>query len=139
MEISIIDGTNYFKGLLLLIRKDRMISDPEVRLILRIGKALGFEREFCENAIREILDNEYIVDAPPEFPSKELAMKFVKDGLGIALSDDEFHSTEEEWLWAAAVKNGLDADWFREESARAAKREAFPERLEVEDLTLTYA
>jgi len=139
MNISILDGTNYFKGLLLLIRKDRKVSDPEVQLMMRIGKTLGFEREFCENAITEILENEHIVDAPPEFSSKEIARKFIKDGLGIALSDEEYHSAEEEWLLSVAGINGLDPAWFHEESAEAAKRKRLPERFEVEDLTLTYS
>jgi hypothetical protein len=51
MNISVIDGVNYLKGLLLLIRKDRRISDSEIRLLRRIGKALGFERTFCDNEV----------------------------------------------------------------------------------------
>ncbi len=139
MDISILDGTNYFKGLLLLIRKDRKVSDPEVQLMMRIGKTLGFEREFCENAITEILENEHIVDAPPEFSSEGIAKKFIKDGLGIALSDEEYHSAEEEWLLSVARVNGLDPEWFREESSGAAERKHLPVRMEVDDLTLTYS
>lgn len=36
MKISVIDASNYFKGLLLLIGKDRKITDPE---IAQIGRA----------------------------------------------------------------------------------------------------
>ena len=73
MNIGVIDRSNYLKGLLLLVRKDSRISDAEVRLTKRIGKALGFEHAFCDNAIREILENKYIVDVPPEFSAKKLA------------------------------------------------------------------
>lgn len=134
MNISIIDASNYFKGLLLLIRKDRTIAESEVHLMQCIGKTLGFDPEFCDNAIREILENEYIVDETPKFSNKEIAMKFVKDGLVIAFSDNEVHPSEEEWLMSAAEKNGIDVTWFRQEFEQAADRKELPTRLQVDDL-----
>ena len=83
MNISIVDGSNYFKGLLLLIRKDRKVSESEIHLMQRIGKILGFEKEFCDTAITDILENTYIQDEIPLFSTKELAEKFIKDGLSI--------------------------------------------------------
>lgn len=139
MKITVVDGSNYFRGLLLLIRKDRQITDSEIRLMKRIGKTLGFEREFCDNAIEEIMENTYIVDAPPEFSTKELARKFVKDGLAIAFADDEVHPSEEEWLWSAAEKNGLDLEWFRNEMLAARNRRPFPVHMEIDDLTPDYS
>jgi hypothetical protein len=139
MNISVVDGTNYFKGLLLLIRKDRKITETEILLLKRIGKSLGFESEFCDNAIRDILENEYIVDAHPEFTTKELTVKFIKDGLAIAFSDNDFHPSEEEWLRVTAQKNGLDVIWFFRESEIAAHRNHLPSRMEVDDLTVQYS
>jgi hypothetical protein len=139
MRITVLDGSNYYKGLLLLIRKDRKITESEIRLMKRIGKTLGFEREFCENAIQEILENRHIVDAPPEFSTKELAIKFIKDGLAIAVSDNEVHPSEEEWLRSTAEKNGLDLTWFRQESANAAKRKPLSSHLEVDDLKVDHS
>jgi hypothetical protein len=139
MKITVVDGSNYFKGLLLLIRKDRKITQPEIELMKRIGKTLGFEREFCDSAIDEILDNKYIVDAIPEFSTKELAIKFIKDGLVIALSDGEIHPSEEEWLRSIAAKNGLDLTWFRQESVNALNRQQFPSHMEVDDLIVRYS
>ena len=139
MKITVLDGSNYFKGLLLLIRKDRKITELEIQLMKRIGKTLGFEREFCDNAIDEILENKFIVDAHPEFSAKELAIKFIKDGLAIALSDNELHPSEEEWLRSTAEKNGLDLTWFRQESANATSRKQPPSRMEVDDLTVEYS
>jgi hypothetical protein len=98
MKINVIDGSNYFKGLLLLIRKDRNIAESEIQLMKGIGKTLGFEREFCNNAIHEILENKHIVDVTPKFSTKDLAIKFIKDGLALAFSDNEFHPSEEDWL-----------------------------------------
>lgn len=136
MKITVIDRSNYLKGLLLLIRKDRKITESEIQFIKRIGKTLGFEREFCDNAIHEILENKYIVDAPPEFSTKELASKFVKDGLAIAFSDDEGHPSETEWLRSTAEKNGLDLTWFSEEIVNAATRKQLASHMEFDDLTV---
>lgn len=138
MNISIIDGSNYFKGLLLLIRKDRMVSDSEIILMQYIGKMLGFEKEFCDNAINDILENEYIEDTPPQFSSSELAEKFVKDGLAIAFSDRECHPTEEAWLRNAAVQNGLSESWFRSAYDNAASHQFDPEPMEAANIKVQY-
>lgn len=140
MNISIVDGSNYFKGLLLLIRKDRQVSEPEIAIMRRVGKMLGFEKEFCDNAIRDILDNEYIEDSPPLFESKELAKKFVKDGLMISFSDhEECHPAEEAWLWSVVAMNGLDEFWFQEEYRAASIKKEKPTPMEVEDVTVVYS
>ncbi len=134
MKISIIDGSVYFKGLLLLIRRDRNITEPEIALMKRIGKSLGFEREFCENTINHILENNYITDELPVFSSKELAEKFIKDGLFISFSDNEAHPLEEKWLESVAEINGLDFAWFHKEKTEASKRKAVPMHMEADGL-----
>ena len=139
MKISVVDGSNYFKGLLLLIRKDRKIADSEVELMQRIGKALGFGKEFCDISIRDVLENEYIEDTPPKFSSEELAVKFIKDGLSVAFSDNEFHPSEEGWLRMTAEKNGLDMEWFSQERRISTGIRNPGVRLEVEDLTVEYS
>jgi hypothetical protein len=139
MNISVIDGSNYFKGLLLLIRKDRKVTASEIQLMKRIGKTLGFESKFCDNAISEILENKHIVDTPPGFSTKELAMKFVKDGLAIACADNELNPPEEKWLMSAAEKNCLDLVWFRQEIVSATNRKQLPLQLEADDLTVQYS
>lgn len=138
MNIGVIDGSNYFKGLLLLVRKDLKVSESEIQMMKRIGKKLGFEREFCENAIRDVLENTYIVDLPPEFSTQDLATKFIKDGLALAFSDREVHPSEEEWLQLTAEKNGLDPELFRQEYIKSSNGKGFPLKLEVDDLTVEY-
>lgn len=139
MKIPIIDASEYFRGLLLLIRKDHRITDVESLLMKRIGKTLGFEREFCENAIQEILENSYIKDTPPVFSMNVLAMKFIKDSLTLALSDKEAHAAEVEWLRATAEKNGLDIEWFLHELKNARMRKDDTAHLEVDDLTMQHS
>ena len=136
MNISVVDASNYFKGLLLLIRKDRKVTESEVKLMKRIGKALGFEREFCEQAIHGILENEHVRDQPPKFSMKELAVKFIHDGLTLSFSDNEMHPAEEEWLRFVADLNGLDLQWFLRERENAAKSKALHARIEVDDMTV---
>jgi hypothetical protein len=138
MKISIIDASNYFKGLLLLIRKDNKITEPEIKLIKQIGKKLGFEKEFCEGAINEIINNEYIVDTPSLFSNKDIAEKFIKDGFSIALSDNEIHAAEEEWLKSTAEKNNIDFEWFIREKANILMKKNLLDHLEVEDLVIEY-
>ncbi|RPI04841.1 MAG: TerB family tellurite resistance protein [Ignavibacteriae bacterium] len=111
----------------------------EIQFMKRIGKTLGFERQFCLNAIHDILENHFIVDAPLKFSTKELAIKFIKDGLTVAFSDDEFHPFEKEWLRSIAKKNGIDLAWFRKESTNGANKKQFPSRMEVDDLTVEYS
>lgn len=136
MKISLLDASNYFKGLLLLIGKDRKISDPEIALVQRIGRAFGFEKVFCDNAIRDILENKFILDVPPEFSTRELAKKFIKDGLILAASDNEIHPSEEEWLLSVAEKNGLDTQWFYKERQSTEKGSDIHGVLEVDGLTV---
>jgi hypothetical protein len=139
MKISLMDAGEYFRGLLLLSRKDHKITEAETELMKRIGKTLGFERKFCDNAIREILENEYILDTPPEFSTRELAMRFIKDGLTLAFSDKEVPSFEDEWLRATAEKNGLDMKWLVQEWKNATNRKTIDGRLEVDDLSVKYS
>jgi uncharacterized tellurite resistance protein B-like protein len=136
MNISAIDASSYFKGLLLLIRKDRKVTESEVQLMKRIGKALGFEEEFCDQAIKGILENEHVRDQPPKFSSKDLATKFVQDGLVLAFSDNEIHPSEEEWLKLVAELNGLDAQWFIRKRQQTVKELIPHPHLEVENLTV---
>jgi hypothetical protein len=139
MIITVTDGSNYFKGLLLLIRKDRRITEKEIHAIKRIGKTLGFEREFCDNAIHDILENNFILDTPPKFSTKEIAMKFIKDGLAIAFLNNELHSFEKEWLRSTAKINGVDLAWFRQECINTTNRKQLTSQLEVDDLIVKYS
>ncbi len=136
MKISMIDAGKYFKGLLLLIRKDHKVTETEIALIARVGKQLGFEKEFCDTAVQEILKNRYIEDSPPEFSSKELAMMFIRDGLVVALSDKHFDHKEEKWLKSVADKNGIDTSWLRKEIKNTLDREDIGTHLEADDLTV---
>ena len=114
MIISLVDRSMYFKGLLLLIRKDLKIDQEEREMMMRIGKILGFEETFCKNTITEILDNKYIIDESPSFSNPDIAKCFIKDGLRLALVDGQFHGREADWLKSVAEQHGLEDTWYEQ-------------------------
>lgn len=139
MKISVIDRSNYYRGLLILISIDHKVSEPEIILMKRIGKTLGFEKDFCNEAIHEILENKFILKEPPKFSSIELAKKFIKDGLFLASSDNENHPNEEIWLESIVIKNCIDMGWFLREKKNTASKKRIPEEhLEIDDLTIEH-
>jgi len=138
MNITVLDGSNYFKGLLLLIRKDNKITKEEHELMTRIGKTLGFEKKFIENAVKEILHNKYISTAPPVFSTRELAEKFLKDGFVIAASDREIHPHEEAWLYSVAKNNNIEKEWLVSEKKNILENEKNKRHLEVDTLKVLY-
>jgi len=107
MNISILDKSLYLKGLLLLISKDKVITESEKKYVMEAGKSLGFEEKFCENAINEILENDHIENTPPKFSNREIAKYFIIDGLTIALSDYDLHAEELKWLSSTASINDI--------------------------------
>jgi hypothetical protein len=111
MKISLIDRSLYYKGLMLLIRKDHEISDEERSIMMRIGEILGFESEFCSSTIEEIIDNKYVDDSAPVFSEPSIAFCFIRDGITLSASDGQIHKTEIEWLKSVAEMNDLDTDW----------------------------
>jgi hypothetical protein len=114
MRISLIDRSLYFKGLMLLIRKDRKIHDEERNMMMYIGKVFGFESGFCENTIEELMDNKHIIDFPPLFSEPLIALCFIRDGLRLSASDGQIHKAELAWLESVAESNGVSALWAGE-------------------------
>lgn len=121
---------------MLLIRKDRHIHDKEINMMMRFGEILGFDKEFCEDAIKEVLDNKYIVDAPPQFSKPDIARYFIKDAFRLSLSDGQIHEKELAWLKAVAKTNRVEDIWFNATAGDALNQEHcnIEERLEATDL-----
>jgi hypothetical protein len=118
VKLTPLEAGNYYRGLLLLIRKDNKVTEEEYFHLKSIGKILGFEKLFCETAINDILENQHISKAPPLFSKIKLAKKFISDGFYIACCDNDLHPKEEQWLRAVADKNGIEEDWFLKEKKR---------------------
>ncbi len=106
------DRSTYFKGLLLLIKRDNIVTSEEKLLMIKIGKTLGFEKIFIESSINNLLDNVFLTDDVPIFSNKLFAESFILDGLKVAFSDNEFSAEELEHLTDIATKNGIDREWL---------------------------
>lgn len=88
---EIIDRSNLLRAVLLFIGKDKNIWDHEKSAFVREGMAMGYEKEFCEAAVRNILANAYINQNPPVFYNKEYARKFVDIARRIMMHDAKLH------------------------------------------------
>ncbi len=131
LTLSTIDKSKYFRGLLILIRKDRKVSVEEKELIMNVGSRLGFEKRFCETAINEILENEFIEDEAPVFSASPVAESFILDGLTLAISDSDLNPEELDFLKATLDKNHLTENWFSDKLKDAISK-GKNDRLEIE-------
>ena len=109
------DEKKYFKSLLLLIGKNKIISDEEKELLMNTCDTLGFNDDFCKDEIENACDHNYIIDEPPLFSDQNVAKILLKDGIRIALADKEPHLYELYWLRAIAKKNQIADYWLAEE------------------------
>ncbi len=106
--IDFFEKSQYLKGLLLLIKKDKKIEEAERNLMIKVGKILGFEKEFIESSIDNLLENKYITEEIPKFSSKIIAESFLLDGMKLSFSDNDFSPEEIEYLSEVAKQNGLE-------------------------------
>lgn len=130
------DKSNYFKGLLILIGKDKSISEQEKNNFRKLSNVLGFNKEFCEGALRELLENEYIIEDPPLFSNSSIAKSFIIDGIKIGFSDKVLHIFELNWLKSVADKNSVDYGWFMMQYEEYKKNQTVSElsNFEIENL-----
>jgi hypothetical protein len=111
MKVSDIDRSNYLKAILILIGKDRKIGGKEKELVIRLSGLLGFSKQFCEDAINELLENHYIIEDPPLFTDKRIAESFIIDGIRIAFCDGSMHLYEMNWIKSVGEKNKIPLEW----------------------------
>ena len=112
MIINPIDKSNYFKGLLVLVGKDKEINQNESDLIKKVGNILGFNHDFVDKAIKNFFKNKYIIEEPPVFSNYNFAELFIKDGIRMALINKVINLDQMKWLETAAVKNNLSKQWL---------------------------
>jgi hypothetical protein len=102
----------YYKGLLVLMRRDRIIDLREKNLMIRIGEILGFDKRFCKATIGELLSNPNITREPILFSDERIKKCFCRDAARLAMVDGSFHPTELRWLRKVARVNGLKDQWL---------------------------
>jgi len=112
MQMTLADRSNYFKGLLLLARKDKVLADEEKAMLLRLGELLQYNRDFCEQTIYNLLTNPHLDEIPPTFSNKECTELFLLDGIKIAFADHNLHKKEYTWMQEIAMQNDISSDWL---------------------------
>jgi hypothetical protein len=115
MQNNYLDRSNYVKGLLLLMGKDKKITDEEREFLHTIGKALSFNKKFIDRAIDELFENKYLGNEPPVFSQKQYAEAFLRDAIKLVFVDNELSTEEFAWLQLIAVANGLTDEWLKDE------------------------
>ena len=135
MDVSQVDRSKYYRGLLVLTGRDLDIDPRERELMLRFGKVLDFDKRFCEAAINDVLHNKYLPSEPVVFDNRETAECFLHDAIRLALIDDAMHPEELAWLQDVAGANGLPVTWLDAEISRFLDLKGVPEgSLEIERL-----
>jgi uncharacterized tellurite resistance protein B-like protein len=114
MELTLLDKSNYLKGLLIVAKKDNELFESEKKIIKSISDRLGFSPDFYEETIRGLLSNKYIKDDPIVFSHHQIAKSFISDGLKLAYSDDHVAGPEISWIRATAVINDIDPEWMQD-------------------------
>lgn len=104
--------SHYYKGLLVLLRRDRIVDNREKELMLQIGEILGFDKRFCEATIDELLSNTNITRDPVYFSDGTIKECFFRDAVRLALIDGNLHPSELRWLRRVAHVNGLTDQWL---------------------------
>ena len=92
MTNDYLDRSNYVKGLLLLIGKDKKITDTDRDFLHKIGKTLDFNKKFIERAIDELFENKYLGNKPPVFSQKHYAEAFLRDAIKVGFVDNDLSS-----------------------------------------------
>ncbi len=112
MKLSQIVKSTYYKGLLVLSKRDRLIDSREREMLIRVGALLDFDRRFCETTIDDLLSNKHISRRPVVFSDAAVKECFFRDALRLALSDGHIDSLELRWLRRAAQANEIPDEWL---------------------------
>jgi hypothetical protein len=136
MKNDYLDRSSYVKGLLLLIGKDKRITDEERDFLHRVGTALSFNKKFIEQAINELFENKYLGNEPPVFSQKQYAAAFLRDAITLVFIDNELSKEEFDWLQSVAVANGMSNDWLKNEleQYQSGRDSCWSQKLEAEKI-----
>jgi hypothetical protein len=112
MRINPLDTSNYFRGLLVLVTREKQITNKERTLLKKIGCFLGFNKAFIDSAIDDFINNKYANTEVPLFSNCEVAELFIKDGITLAFANNILSLRQIEWLVEIALTNKLSKQWF---------------------------
>jgi hypothetical protein len=122
MAVPQADRSIYYKGLLILVGRDRIVELRERELMIRIGQILDFDKRFCEAALNDLLSNVHIKGKPVVFPDIKLAQCFLEDAIRLGLVDQELHPRELGWLKSVARANAIADEWLNDTIRRFSEQ-----------------
>jgi len=133
MILSLMDRSFYFKGLLILSKIDKMVSYEEKEILKIVGENLGFNREFCETTVNEVIQNQHIKNEPLKFSNPQVAGMFLRDAIKLAFSDFNLDAKEYDWLLECAKVNNIPESRVNEQitAVLKSKDEQNDEQLDV--------
>lgn len=114
MDFSVQDKSNYLKGLLIIAKKDKELTEQEIEFIKEHARNLGFAQDFYEGALRSLLINKHISEEAIIFSDKKIAESFITDGLALANCDHIMVNSEKDYLMSVVIENDLDKKWFKD-------------------------
>lgn len=112
MKIQVQDRSNYLKGLLIIAKRDKILTESEEKIIRNIADKLGFSSSFYQETLQNLLSNQYLTEEPVKFSGEEISRSFILDGLKLAHSDNKLDEEELQWLRLTAEENNIDMKWF---------------------------
>ncbi len=122
MNLTELDKGKYLRGLLVLSKKDRQLTQEEKNIVKEVGSYLGYDSEFIQESIQNILNNKYVKDEPVVFSTEEIARHFINDGLKLSFCDTETPVEELKYITKVAELNKIDSAWFDSEISRYFKK-----------------
>ena len=114
MKIPDVDRSKYLRGLLIVARMDKQISESDKKIITNTAKHLGFSSNFYEEVLNTLLFNEYICNDPVSFETSYLAKHFLTDAIKLAGINKSLCDEEIIWFKDTASINMVESDWLED-------------------------
>lgn len=109
---TVLDKSQYLKGLLILARRSNILDESEKTIIREAANRLGFSKDFYEDTLRNLMNNKNILEEPIKFSDASIAKIFIKEGIELAYSDNDLCPEELNWLKSIAAANQIGDDWL---------------------------
>ena len=114
MALNLMDRSLYFKGLLILSRIDKNVAHQENEILKNVGESLGFNKEFCESTINDVIENKHLKDEPFKFSNKQIANMFLRDAIKLAFCDSNLDEKEYDWIVECAKLNAISENKIKD-------------------------
>jgi hypothetical protein len=114
MQIPVEDRGKYLRGLLIMVKMDKVISEMDRTIIIGTAKHLGYSPDFYEGILRTLMINEHIGSEPIKFDSTNLAKHFLIDAINLAGTNKNLSNEKLNWLKNTASINLVDRNWIEE-------------------------